>query len=61
MGILARLVEQIEELLQRIGIVAHMADDGVQALQNLIGILCQQTLGVLVEDLQSILVLSRLH
>ncbi len=38
-----------------------MADDGVQALENLVGVFRQQALGVLVEDLQRILVLASLH
>ena len=58
---LAGFVEQIEELLQRVRIVAHMPDDGVQALQNLAGIFRQQPVGMLIEDLQRVLVLPGLH
>jgi hypothetical protein len=50
-GILPGLVEQIQEFLQGVGIVAHVADDGVQALEYLVRVLCQQALGVLIVDL----------
>ena len=38
-----------------------MADDGVQAIQNLAGILCQQAFGVLIENLKGVFVLPGLH
>src|SRR5215472_3634868 len=58
---LSGFVEQIEKFLQRIGIVADVADDRVQVLQDLVGILGEQALGVLIVDLQSIFELPSLH
>ena len=59
--VLAGLVEQVQQFLQRVGIIAYVPDDGVQAFENLVGILRQQALGVLVEDLECSLVLAGLH
>ncbi len=55
------LLKQIEKLLQGIGILANVADDGVQALQNLVGVFRQQAFGVLIVNLQGVFVLSGLH
>ena len=57
----AGLLEKIQQLLQRVGIIPHMPDDGVQALQNLAGIFRQQPVGMLVKDQQRVLVLPSLH
>ena len=57
----AGFLEEIQQLLQRVRIVPHMPDDGVQALQNLAGIFRQQPVGMLVEDQQRVLVLPGLH
>ena len=61
MRIFSRLVEQVEELLERIGVLAHVPDDGMQILQNPVGILRQQALGVLVINLKRIFILAGLH
>jgi hypothetical protein len=55
------LVEKIEELLQRIRIIANVPDNRVQVLENLVGVFRQESLGMLIVNLQSILVLASLH
>ena len=55
------LVEEVEQLLQQIGVLAHVSDDGVQMLENFFGIFRQQALGVLIVNLQRIFVLAGLH
>ena len=59
--VLSGLVEQVEQFLQRVGIIPNMPDDGVQAVENLAGIFRQQALGVLIVNLQCVLVLTGLH
>ncbi len=58
---LSCLLEKIEKFLERGGIVTHMPDDGVQVLQNFVGIFGQQAVGMLVIYLESIFVLSGMH
>src|SRR5580765_5964849 len=60
-GGLAGFVEKIEKFLQGIGVVADVPDDGVQALENFVRIFRQEALGVLIENLESALVLASLH
>ena len=60
-GGISSFVKQVEQFLQRVRIVAHVADDGVQAADHFIRVFSQQSLGVLIENLESILVLASLH
>ena len=54
-------VKQVQQFLQGVGIIAHVPDDGVQAVEHFVRVFRQQTLGVLIENLESILVLPGLH
>ena len=58
---LSGFLEEIEKLLERSGIVAHMADDGVKIFEDFIGILSQEAVGMLIVNLQRVFVLTRLH
>ncbi len=58
---LSCFLEEIEKFLERGGIVTHMPNDGVQVLQNFVGILGQQAVGMLVIDLKSVFVLAGMH
>ena len=54
MRVVSGFVKQVEQLLQGVGIVANVPNDGVQAVENLVGVFGQQPFGVLIEHLQGI-------
>ena len=59
--VLSRLVEQCQQLLEGSGVIPHMADDAVQMVEDFFRIFRQQSLGIVVVDLQRAFELPGLH
>src|SRR6266481_139557 len=60
-GLVPGLVKQFEELLERGSVAAHVSHDGAKRFKNFCGVVRQQAIGLLVDDLECFLVTAVLH
>src|SRR5580704_15665185 len=54
-------LEKIQKFLERGGIVAHMPDNALEIFYDLGGVFGEQVIGVLIVDLERVLILAGLH